>query len=121
MIVHHRYNGFTARERRAAGHEIGKALVDGRMSWASSCSVCGTALERPHQWHLEDYTDVLSARPVCRRCHHAIHIRFAQPAYWARLKAVLPATSWVHRLSVDPAALTAPFTVTYPRGLSRPV
>ncbi len=88
------------------------------MRWASACSVCDVALGLPHQWHLEDYSDVLSAYPVCRRCHYAIHVRFAQPAYWARFTALLPASGWVRRLSLDPASLAAPFTATYPFGLS---
>jgi hypothetical protein len=111
------YNGFTPAQRRFGGRVVSAALADGRMSYAEICSVCGGALTAPHQFHSERYSEPLSAYPVCRRCHHAIHARFRRPAYWQRLLATLPPDAWVHRLSVDPASLFQPFHETYPMGL----
>lgn len=111
------YNGFSPKQRRIAGREINAAVADGRMAWRSFCSVCATAIRMRHQWHLEDYRDVLSAYPVCRRCHHAIHVRFAQTDYWQRLLKEVPVATWVHDLSVDIVTLTRPFDETYLNGL----
>jgi hypothetical protein len=110
------YNGFTPAERRAGGRAVILALADGRMSYASACSICDRALSLPHQHHSERYHQPLSAYPVCRRCHHAIHIRFRQPRFWRRFLAELPPDSWVHQLTLDPVSLSRPFHETYPSG-----
>lgn len=94
------YNGFNAGARRAANRHIAAALSEGQMSWASACSVCTKALIAPHAWHLEDYADIFSAVPICRRCHHAVHVRFACPDYWLRFLAEAPGAAWVHDLPV---------------------
>lgn len=96
------YNGFTAAERRAGGRAIHHALAEGRLCPASSCSVCLAGLGLSHQWHLEDYTAPLSAYPICRRCHYAVHIRFRRPDYWQRFLRELGAKTWVHDLAVTP-------------------
>lgn len=114
------YNGFTPAERRIGGQAVSEALADGRMSYAETCSVCDRTLTAPHQFHSERYHEPLSAYPVCRRCHHAIHIRFRYPAYWQRFLAELPLKVWVHELSLDPASLSQPFHVTYPDGFPLP-
>jgi len=98
------YNGFSPRERQVAGAVIRKAIAAGTMSWANDCSVCRKQLAKPHHWHLEDYTVPTSAYPVCRRCHYAIHIRFARPALWHRFLSELPPGAWVADLSVDMSA-----------------
>jgi len=93
------YNGFTAAERRFGGRAINQALADGRLRAASFCSVCLGALVARHAWHLEDYAAPLSAYPICRRCHYAVHIRFRRPDYWQRFLRELPAKTWVHDLT----------------------
>ena len=110
------YNGFTPAERRVGGRAIREALADGRMAYAKACSVCACTLAASHQFHSERYDEPLSAYPVCRRCHHAIHARFRHPAYWQRFLAKLPPDGWVHHLTVDPASLFQPFHETYPLG-----
>lgn len=94
------YNGFTAAQRRAGGRAIREALADGRLSFASNCSVCDIALAAPHQFHAEEYGDPLSAFPICRRCHYAVHIRFRRPYYWQRFLRGLPERAWVHDLAL---------------------
>ena len=112
------YNGFTAAERHAAGNIIRRAKATGTLSAGGPCSVCGCDPGRSGQMHLEDYRRALEAFPVCRRCHHAIHIRFHRPAYWLHYISLLDADGWFHRLSLDPTSLTRPFDETYPEGLS---
>lgn len=111
------YNGFTSAERRAANRIIRVALANGVMSFAHRCAICDCALPRPHQFHLEQYRDPMSAYPVCRRCHYAVHIRFRHPGCWARLLASLPTDGWFRQLSLDPASLRMPYERTYPMGL----
>lgn len=91
------------------------------MSFASACCVCDAALSPPHQHHLEDYNDPLSAFPICRRCHYAIHIRFRRPALWARFVAEVPADSWVRDLSLtrDPSDNLGATPNAPPRGAAR--
>lgn len=110
------YNGFTPAERRTGGRAVSKALADGRLSYADACSVCARTLTAPHQFHSETYHEPLSAYPVCRRCHYAIHIRFRRPQYWQRFLGELSPEAWVHQVTVDPASLTQPFCDTYPSG-----
>ena len=93
------YNGFTRAEREAGANEIRKALADGRLTFASACSVCEARLGRPHQWHLEQYDDPLSAYPICGRCHYAVHIRFYRPNYWLRFLEQVPPDHWTRALS----------------------
>jgi hypothetical protein len=110
------YNGYTPAERRVGGRAIAQALADGRMGFAPTCSVCDRTLMGPHDFHAERYDEPLSGYPICRRCHHAVHIRFTRPAYWRRFLAELPRESWVQKLTLDPASLWRPFHVTYPLG-----
>lgn len=106
------YNGFSPRERRAW------RAPDQPLP--SRCSMCGCGPERSKGWHSEDYRTHDSIYGVCRRCHHAIHIRFVRPDHWRRYIADLPPEAWCHGLSLDPVALTRPFDDTYPQGLPPP-
>lgn len=111
------YNGYSPAERSAGGRAVRTALADGGLSWAASCSVCGCCLAPPHAWHLEQYSEPLSAVPVCGRCHCAIHMRFSRPDFWLRFLADLRQSCWVRHLSVDPASLWRPCQETYPDGV----
>lgn len=93
------YNGFSPAERRAGGRAIRLAVTEGRLKPARECSVCSGELTGPHHWHLERYEDPLSAYPICRRCHYAVHIRCHRPDYWQRFLRNLPGRTWVHDLS----------------------
>jgi len=117
--MHRSYNGFGAMERSAAALRIRQARAEERMS-ASACSVCRRDLPSFHDWHLEDYRDISLAYPICRRCQHAVHIRFHLPLFWQRFMAGLPAGSWVRSLAVDPATRAIAFDQTYPSGVARP-
>ena len=78
--------------------------------------MCGK--DRPrYEWHSEHYRQPLKLYSVCRRCHYAIHIRFARPAYWATLIATLDPDGWFQRLQLDRDTLTRPFDLSYPHGV----
>lgn len=110
------YNGFSPAERQRGGEAIREALASKTLSYAASCSSCSRPLTKPHDWHLEDYTNPLSAFPVCRRCHQAIHVRFSRPDYWRSFVNTVTPSCWAKHLCTDPATLHRPFDVTYPAG-----
>lgn len=93
---------------------ISAALVGGHLEWANSCSVCEANLTRPHQWHLERYDVPLSAFPICRRCHRAIHLRFYEPKRWHQFIIDVACAGWVYDLNTDVASLERPYAETYP-------
>lgn len=111
------YNGFSPADRDGTLAIVRAAVADGRVPSPAQCSVCGERPTKPLGWHSEDYRTPLAARPICGRCHYAVHIRFRRPDYWQAYIAALAPGSWFHRLSVDPAALERPFDETYPHGL----
>lgn len=79
--------------------------------------MCGE--DRPrYEWHSEVYRQPLKLYSICRRCHYAIHIRFARLAYWVTLLGTLDPDGWFQRLRLDRETLMRPFDVSYPEGVS---
>jgi hypothetical protein len=111
VIAMNFYNGFSPRERRAW-----TGLVRPTPHRCAICA-CGPQ-ERPLAYHGEDYRRADGVYPICRPCHHAIHMRFRRPDHWQRLvrRHEYPG-AWFALLSIDPASLWRPFDETYPQGL----
>ncbi|AHC30502.1 hypothetical protein CC53_gp085 [Rhizobium phage vB_RleS_L338C] len=52
----------------------------------AQCSICFTRTGS-FQYHNEDYSRPLQAKPVCQSCHKIVHIRFKNPDSWLQLVA----------------------------------
>jgi hypothetical protein len=80
------YNGFSPAQRARAGRWISREVKAGRLSWPSSCMICGRTDGR-FQLHAEDYGEPFGPQTsqfgVCARCHQQIHRRFTDPVRYA--------------------------------------
>lgn len=84
------YNGFTAEFRDRQGRLIREAIRAGDLAPPRACRACRTpASVMPVHCHLEDYFAWRDYIPLCYQCHMAVHRRFAEPATWARWKALV--------------------------------
>ncbi|WP_370716112.1 hypothetical protein [Sphingomonas sp. IW22] len=109
------YNGFSPADRTKGANLLRRALREGTVLPASICSMCGR-VPSGLGYHNEDYRKPLTAYPICRRCHYAIHIRFRRPYYWREFIAPLDRNGWFQNLTPDPASLYRPYDLTYPEG-----
>lgn len=116
------YNGWSPAERHKSVPIQLAAYKAGVIQRPAVCSMCGAvAVHRSSDiiLHLERYDTPLEGYGCCRRCHAAIHARFARPDSWKRLLARLGVTrGWVTALSLDPGSQWRPFSETYDRGLT---
>lgn len=78
------YLGYSGQQRVAAWQRIWVARRLGLMPAPTCCSICRRLTARG-QYHNEDYSRPLDAKPVCPRCHFAVHLRFNAPERWNAL------------------------------------
>lgn len=80
------YNGHTGEQRIWGWKRVWLAVRLGLLPTPQMCSICKTRNERI-QYHNEDYSRPLQAKPVCQSCHKIIHTRFRSPQSWLQLVA----------------------------------
>lgn len=77
------YNGFFGEARIAGWKKVKVALKLGLLPKPERCSIC---LRSPAgQFHNEDYSRPLKAKPICPSCHRILHQRFRYPETWSNL------------------------------------
>lgn len=79
------YNGCTGLERIEGWQRVWLAVRTGLIPSPTTCSVC--LAHGKMQYHNEDYTRPLQAKPICPSCHKIIHSRFKNPKGWLQLVA----------------------------------
>jgi len=85
------YNGYSGAERLAKFAIYKQLLVSGRLARPKPpCQLCSDR-DCAVVTHSEDYSRPYRWRPpaafvICRRCHLALHMRFALPLRWAAFK-----------------------------------
>ena len=76
------YNGFTSSQREKAQRWLNAEVAAGRLSWPTRCDICADTAG-PFDFHAEDYSEPFGPKThqfgLCKRCHGAIHRRFAFP------------------------------------------
>ncbi|QIG76133.1 hypothetical protein EVC24_112 [Rhizobium phage RHph_I4] len=80
------YNGHTGPERVEGWKRVWLAVRIGLLPSPTQCSICLTRNDRI-QYHNEDYSRPLQAKPVCQSCHKIVHTRFRSPEGWLQLVA----------------------------------
>jgi ribosomal protein S27AE len=63
-----------SREKLLAHKAVRRAIDSGRLTRPEECSACG-ATDREIHGHHEDYSEPLSVKWLCPRCHSAAHGR----------------------------------------------
>lgn len=110
------YNGFSPTARRAAIPIQRAAAAAGVLVLPAKCSICGAPAT---EWHDEDYRDCLNPFAVCRRCHIAVHGRFADAQRWIAFIDLYSETDqWAWQVTIDPLSKFRQFELTYPNGVS---
>lgn len=80
------YNGFSSNERAKVGKQQLEAIRSGKFPKPTKCELCDST-EGQLQLHNEDYSKPFDdARPICRACHLALHVRFTIPERWEKRK-----------------------------------
>ncbi len=94
------YRGFSGAQRIAGWQHVWVARAMGLLPSPAICSVCLRACQG--QYHCEDYSSPLDAKPVCRSCHQIIHRRFHSRPRWAdHLKQFGRPRAWFMNLCED--------------------
>lgn len=95
------YQGFTSEERIRGWQKVWIARQLNLLPAPTKCSICLCACVG--QYHSEDYSRPLEAKPVCRRCHAILHQRFMRPEVWRALRnGQRDREGWFSDLSVFP-------------------
>lgn len=77
------YNGCSGEVRIEGWQRVWLAVKTGLIPAPTVCSVCGSKLRV--QYHNEDYTRPLEAKPICANDHRTLHQRFRSPQPWLAL------------------------------------
>lgn len=94
------YRGFSSEERIRGWQKVWAARELGILPAPTRCSICLSACAG--QYHSEDYSRPLDAKPVCRRCHIILHQRFQRPQIWeALVSAQNGRCGWFRVLTTD--------------------
>lgn len=95
------YQGFSHEQRIEGWKRVWVAQRMGLLPRPFVCSVCLRQTQRGH-YHCEDYSRPLDAKPICQRCHLALHNRFRSPARWVKLVSPIAAPGcWYADLSME--------------------
>lgn len=96
------YLGFSGQDRIEGWKRVWVARRMGLLPAPTTCSVCLTSTQRG-QYHCENYSRPLEAKPICRRCHLALHKRFRNPDPWMKLVSSFQTPGcWFRQLTMDP-------------------
>jgi hypothetical protein len=77
------YNGWSGYERTKADVKLKALIAAGDLTLRMACVMCGQE-QGCIQLHLEDYSRVETATPICVEDHMLLHTRFTHPNRWLR-------------------------------------